>query len=223
MLASFYEVRPTAVITSLVIDSLTTYIPFRLLRPLSLAHSASTSKHSVPVPNSEIVTSADIQIYTTILAAVIYAVTLSISYSAFLPIYLVTYFEGIPSIAAAHSPSWIGILPVTLILGLAAKSFIFTPAVTSAPSIADAKGAAFNPATATLGDTFWHNTWGFSSRAKVVIKRTATLMLVTGVNTFIQTFVTIEGVEAPGAAVYSAVWVVAAGITGTALGLVGAV
>lgn len=46
-------------------------------------------------------------------------------------------------------------------------------------------------------------------------------MLVTGVNTFVQTFVTIEGVEATGAAVYSGVWVAAALFTGATLGLVG--
>jgi len=47
-------------------------------------------------------------------------------------------------------------------------------------------------------------------------------MLVSGVHTFVQTWVTIEGVEAKGAAAYSAVWVVAAGITGIALGVVSA-
>ncbi len=104
---------------------------------------------------------------------------------------------------------------------MAAKSFIFTPAASAAPSSADAKNTAFNPETATLGETFWHNAWGTSTRTKVVIKRTATLMLVTGVNTFVQTFVTIEGVEAAGAATYSAVWVAAALFTGTTLGLVG--
>ncbi len=57
----------------------------------------------------------------------------------------------------------------------------------------------------------------------MVIQRTATLMLVCGANTFIQTFVSIEGVEAPGAMAYSGVWVVAAGVTGAALGFVGAV
>jgi len=54
-----------------------------------------------------------------------------------------------------------------------------------------------------------------------VMKRTATLMFVSGVNTFVQVFVTIEGVEAPGAAAYAAVWVVAALVAGLSLGLVG--
>lgn len=57
----------------------------------------------------------------------------------------------------------------------------------------------------------------------MVITRTVTLMLVSGMNTFLQTLVTTEGVEALGALGYSAVWVVAAGVTGVALGVVGAV
>ncbi|KAG4432594.1 hypothetical protein IFR05_011919 [Cadophora sp. M221] len=221
LLGSFYEVSLRSVIFSLVIDTLTTYIPFRLLRPLSLAHSASTSKHSVAVRNKDIITSYTIQTYTTILAGAIYAVTLFTSYTTFLPVYLVTYFDGIRSIAAAHPNSLVTIFPTTFILGLAAKSFIFTPTVTAAPTAEDAKYAAFHPETATLGETFWYNVWGFSSRQKVMIKRTATLMLVTGVNTFVQTFVTIEGVEATGAVVYSGVWVAAAMITGITLGVVG--
>ena len=132
-----------------------------------------------------------------------------------------TYFNNIPSIAATHSSTPISLLPLTLVLGLAARSFIFTPATASSPSLADAKAATFNPATATLAETFEHNFWNYSSRTKIVIKRTATLMFVSGVNTFVQVFVTIEGVEAPGAAAYAGVWVVAALVAGLSLGYVG--
>jgi len=45
-------------------------------------------------------------------------------------------------------------------------------------------------------------------------------MVITGGNTFLETFVRMEAVEAVGAAGYSAVWVVAAGLTGSILGLV---
>jgi hypothetical protein len=80
----------------------------------------------------------------------------------------------------------------------------------------------FNPETATLAETLWYNVCGYSSRTKMVITRTVTLMLLSGVNTFVQTFVTMEGVEVRGALGYSAVWVVAGGVTGVALGFVGA-
>jgi len=53
--------------------------------------------------------------------------------------------------------------------------------------------------------------------------RTAALVLVSGVNTFVQSWVTIEGVEALGAAAYAGIWVVAPAISGVALGIVGAV
>jgi len=74
-----------------------------------------------------------------------------------------------------------------------------------------------------LGDTLWWNVWGFSDKTKVVIKRTAALVLVSGVNTFVQSWVTVEGVEPLGAAAYAGIWVVAAAISGGALGIVGAV
>ena len=48
-------------------------------------------------------------------------------------------------------------------------------------------------------------------------------MFVSGMHTFVQTWVTLEGVEAWGAVAYSVIWVVAAGTTGAALGLVCAV
>lgn len=220
LLSSFYNVRPLTVLLSLGIDVATTYIPFRLLRPLSRAHSASSH---VKVPNSEIITSPTIQAYTTILAGSIYALVLYTAYVSYLPVYLVTYFTNIPTIEAAHSATPITLFPLTFLLGLAAKSFIFTPAVAAVPSLADAKNAAFNPQTATLGEHFWFNVWGRSKRTKVVIQRTATLMLVSFTNTFVQTYVTIEGVEFEGAIAYAAVWATAAGIAGAALGIVGAV
>jgi hypothetical protein len=136
---------------------------------------------------------------------------------------LVTYFNNLPSIEAAHSATPISLLPLTLVLGLAARSFIFTPATASSPSVEKATSVAFNASTATLAETFEHNFWNYNLRTKVVIKRTATLMLVSGVNTFLHAFVTLEGVEAPGAAAYACVWVVAAFISGVSLGLVGAV
>ncbi|TAQ84231.1 hypothetical protein B7494_g7448 [Chlorociboria aeruginascens] len=221
LLGAFYDIRPTTVILSLVIDSLTTYIPFRLLRPLSAAHAASTSPHSTKVPNKDIVTDSSVQVYTTLLAAAIYSVTLYAAYTSYLPVYLVTYFSGIPSVAAAHSATPITLFPLMLVLGLATRSFIFTPSTASSSS--SSRATPFDPLTASFGRTLEYNFWGYSERTKVIIKRTAALVVVSGVNTFIQTFVTVEGVEATGAIAYSGVFAVAAAISGIALGIVGAV
>jgi hypothetical protein len=221
-------VSKTAVTLSLLIDVLATYIPFQLLRPLSLAHAASGTTRSpkgsvAVVPNEDIVNSASIQALTTTLASLIYATTLYGAYRTYLPVYLVTYFDAIPTIAAAHDASPLTLFPTTLLLGLACKSFIFTPAAASAPSRADARLRAFDPVTATLGETVWYNFCGFQSRTKMVMWRTVSLMLVSGGNTFLQTWMTVQGVEVTGAVAYSAVWVAAAAITGVALGVVGAV
>jgi hypothetical protein len=177
----------------------------------------------IEVPNKEILTSTSIQIYTTILAGAIYAVTLYTAYVSFLPVLLATYFSNIPTIAPAHASTPISLFPLSIFLGLAAKSFIFTPSVAVEPLLADAKTALFNPATASLWEHVVYNVWGYSKRTKVVIKRTAALMLVTGVNTFVQAFFTIEGVEAKGAAGFSLVWLAASGIAGAALGAVCAI
>lgn len=223
-MGTFYAISPTTILSSLAIDTLTTYLPFRLLRPLSPAHASSTSAKSIGVPNKDIVTDYTIQALITVLGGAIYSVTLFSAYSSFLPVALVTYFDNIPSIAAAHEATPITLIPLALVLGLAARSFIFTPATASSSSSpVDANTPGFNPATATLSETFVHNVWDYSPRTKIVIGRTATLMLVSFVNTFVQVFVTIEGVEPLGAVAYSSVWTVAALITGASFGLVGAV
>jgi len=173
-------------------------------------------RHAANVPNKEILTSTSIQVYTTLLASGIYSVALFTAYVSFLPVYLVTYFTNIKTIAAAHSATPITLFPETIILGLAAKAFIFSPAVATVPS----KKATLNPETATLLETFLYNVWGYEKRTKVVVQRTVTLMLVSGMNTFVETFVAIEGVEARGAIVFAGVWVVANGMAGVALGWV---
>lgn len=223
LLSSFYEIRPLTVLSSLLIDVVTTYLPFRLLRPLSAAHAATSTSDVAIVPNQPIVTDFTIQLLTTILAAAIYSVTLFGAYQLYLPVTLVTYFNDIPSIAKAHASSAIELFPVVFVLGAAARTFIFTPATATAPNSADARKTAFNPVTASFFETLRHNVWGYSKRSKIVISRTATLMLACGVNTFVQCYVTIEGVEPTGALGYAALWVLAAGFTGLSLGLVGAV
>lgn len=197
---------------------MTTYIPFRLLRDLSPEHASSSLSNKV-VNNQDIVTDFTIQALTTFLAASIYSVVTYAAYVTYLPVTLVEYFDDIPSVAAAHEQNYITLLPLTVIAGLAAKSFIFTPAA----SIRQEPEVEFDPITANFCETVKYNFWGFSTRAKTVIKRTLVLLIVTAVNTFVQVFGTIQGVHPTGAAAYTALWVVAAAVSGFALGVVGAV
>ncbi|OBR14171.1 hypothetical protein CH63R_02897 [Colletotrichum higginsianum IMI 349063] len=216
LIATFYNISPATAVSALGIEMLSTFVPFQLLRPLSGAHAGAKN-----VANREIITDIPIQIYTTILAAAIYSLTLFTAYKTYLPTTLVLYFEGLPSLAPAYTTNFLATLPVTIAFGIAARSFIFTPFVATGETDEDEKLAEFDPATATLGETLAWNIWGYTTREKVVILRTAVAMLVTGVNTYLQTFMTINGVESYGASLYAGAWVGAAFLTGVGLGFVG--
>ncbi|KAI2642639.1 hypothetical protein GGS21DRAFT_498873 [Xylaria nigripes] len=218
LLFAHYDTPPLVLVITVVIETLATYIPFRLLRPLSRVHSNPKA-----VPNSDILTDAPIVLLTTLLAGAIYSVTLLFAYTTYLPAYLVMYFVDLPSLVRAHESTYVGLLPVTIALGFAARVFIFTPAEATERTSTDEKIDAFNPGKATLGETLQWNFLGWSSRAKVAMKRTALVMAVTGIHTFLQTRLTISGVETIGALAWSSVWVLASGVTGLALSAVGGV
>ncbi|KAI9803652.1 MAG: hypothetical protein M1833_000564 [Piccolia ochrophora] len=212
LLSTFYGVSSPTIIISLTIDILTTSLPFRLFRPLSPAHHASTSP---TVPNRSIIADTPLSLTTTLLATAIYAITLYTSLTTFLPTHLVTYFTGLRSLSAAYAPA----LPVLVLnllpAGYAAREYLFTATAGFAQSASKPRASSpFNPATASLRETLAWNVWGYAPRSKFLLKRTATLMLVTGLNTWVHTYVTVDGVESAGAAGWSGVWVVAAGLTG---------
>ncbi|KAI0180979.1 hypothetical protein GGR52DRAFT_13701 [Hypoxylon sp. FL1284] len=210
LLYAFYETPASALLLTLAIETSATYVPFRLLRPLSTAHADPAR-----APNAEIVADRPIALLTALLAGAVYSVTLFFAYATYLPSYLVVHFAGLPSVASAHEASYVGLLPVTLVLGSAARSFVFAPADEAA------RAQRFDPAAASLRDTVRWNFWGWSAQAKVVIRRTALLMLASGVGTFVQTRMTVDGVETPGAAAWASVWVLAAAVTGLGLAAVG--
>lgn len=177
----------------------------------------------IPIHNRDIITDYSIQCLTTILAATIYSVTLYAAYATFLPVSLVSFFDDIPSIAAAHSASIPSLLPLSLILGIASRSFIFTPATAALPYLKDAREAAFDPIQAGLWEHIVHNFWGWSTRTKIVLGRTFIVMILSATTCFVQTYFTIEGVAYDGAVGYAIIWAVAGVITGLSLGVVGAV
>ncbi|KAI9809500.1 MAG: hypothetical protein M1827_006806 [Pycnora praestabilis] len=195
------------------------YLPFRFLRPLSPTHNATAPKSAVA--NHSIINDLPVRIYTTLLAASIYSVVVYASYYTWLPVYLVVHFDGMRNISAAHSAAVPALLASFVPIGYAAREFIFTPSTGARMDRGDAIASAFNPATATLGETVWHNVWGYPKRTKVIIERTATLVVVSGLNTWLQTYVTIEGAEGSGAAGWSGVWAAAGALTGAVLWWVG--
>lgn len=201
------------------VDIVSSFLPFLLVRQLSGAHSAAPG-----VDNREIVADRGIQLLTSLLSGFILNVTLFLASMAFLPTVLVVHFNNIRTIipavdAAPASPSS---LVLSLLFGIAARTFIFTPLLTTPRYEQEEKELAeFDPAAATLGETVVYNIWGFTSRTKVSIKRTGLAMLFTGLGTYFQCALGIQGVESVGAAVYASIFVVATAVTGLILQYVG--
>ncbi|KAI1267424.1 hypothetical protein F5Y18DRAFT_337536 [Xylariaceae sp. FL1019] len=218
LLFAHYDTPALPILLTLSVETIATYIPWHLMRSLSRAHAKPAT-----APNADILTDTPITLLTTLLAGAIYSVALLFAYATYLPTYLVLYFNDLISVVRAHDTNYIGLLPVTLILGFAARTFIFTPATSAKRTEADEKNEAFDPVKASLKDTVWWNVWGWSTQAKVAIRRTALLCAATGLNTFLQTRLTVNGVETAGAAAWSSVWVLASAVTGLALGAVGSV
>ncbi len=224
LLYAFYEVPAQALLLSLAIETVATYLPFRLLRPLSSAHAEPSR-----APNAEIVSDRPIALLTTLLAGAIYSVTLFLAYLFYLPEQMAAHFRGLPTLAPAHGRSLAmlaaTLLPATLPLGFAARAFVFTPAGATRQDAARRRAVEeFDPATASLAETVrWNLWWGWADQTRAVVRRTILLTIVTGANAFLHAHLSVRGVEAPGAVAWAAVWVVAAAFTGLGLGIVGSV
>lgn len=212
---AFYSLSPATALSALAVDIVSASVPFYFLRPLSAVH-----RHAASLPNRELV-DLPLQLLTTALSTGIYTVTLVLSLRFVLPRILVLYFSGLPTVEPAYTASYATVLPVTLLFGAAASTFIFAPFATTGKAKEDDKISQFDPAAASLGQTVWWNFWGYTAKTKVVIRRTAITTLVTGVNTYLACSKTINGVDPAGASAYAAVWVFAALCTGVGLGMVG--
>ena len=206
-------------ISCLFIDIMTTYLPFRLLREVSPTHNDHAPKSLVS--NRSVINDLAVRLYTTLLGAGIYGVVVFGSFGTWLPVYLVTHFDGLKDISAAHSAAFPLLIFSFLPIGYAAREFMFTAATGAKPDARDQELARFNPATATLGQTVMYNLFGYSKRTRTFIQRTATVALVGGLHTWLQLYVAIEGTEGLGAAGWSMLWSSAALLTGTAYWWVG--
>lgn len=226
----FYGIRALTAGAYLAVEVASASLPFLLLRGLSGAHSAARG-----TPNRDIVADRSIQVLTSLQAALAYSVVLFLAGRYLLPTNLVLYFQGIPTIQPAADATFLGLGgggdPITitsqllsLVCGLAARSFIFTPLVTTPQQTdEDQENAAFDPVHATLAQTVKWNLWGYTTRTKVSLARTAVAMLFSAVGTYLDTAVGIAGVEPQGAVVYAGVWVAAALVTGLSLRYVGSI
>ncbi|KAG6033978.1 hypothetical protein E4U41_006731 [Claviceps citrina] len=215
LLSAFYGLSSASAISALAIDVLSIAVPFYLVLPLSRTDGSASRQY-----NREIL-DVPMQILTTLLSTGIYTVTLVLSLRFLLPRILAVYFSGLPTLEPAYSASYTDVLPVTLLFGLAASTFIFAPFATTERVKDDAAIDQFDPVNASLGQTVQWNFWGYTAKTKVVVRRTVAAAVVTGVGTFLACTHGMYGIEPAGAAGYASVWVASALLAGVALGFVG--
>lgn len=131
------------------------------------------------------------------------------------------YFTGVATLVPAYEASYTTVLPVTIIFGLAASTFIYAPFAATGKTKEDDKIDEFDPVSASLGQTVWWNFWGYKTKTKVVIRRTVVAIAVSAINTYLACTMTIYGVEPRGAIAYAGVWAFAALWAGIGLGFAG--
>ncbi|KFY51703.1 hypothetical protein V497_08914, partial [Pseudogymnoascus sp. VKM F-4516 (FW-969)] len=211
LLHYFYNAPATSSLISLTITILSTTVPVALIPPPASKRRAAASAEK-EAPEAD----CGVQVLTTLLAACIHSIVLASSYATFLPTTLVTYFDNLPSVVAAHTSSFISLLPLTLLSGNAARSFILAP---STLALSTTK-PEFDAVNSDLGEHVKYNLCGYSARMKEVLRRTAVLAGLGGVNTFALVR-GVGGVENWGAGVYAGVWAAAVVVSGVVLGVVG--
>lgn len=219
LLGAFYNISPITIITCLAVDSITAYVPLSLLRNTLPTHQWKAPRGTVA--DRAVVNDVPARLLVSLLAAAIYGLAVLGSFASWLPVYLVIHFDGIRDISAAHNASLPLLISLFLPIGAAAGEFLFRASQGTKPDAHDVQNASFNPETASLSQTLAYNLWGFSARTRALIKRTLTVVVITGLHTWLQTYVAIEGVEAYGAAGWSAVWSLAAALTGLVFWWVG--
>ncbi|KAK5165897.1 uncharacterized protein LTR77_008821 [Saxophila tyrrhenica] len=225
LLHSYYALPLAPLTFSLLTDILVTALPFALLAPLTRAHDPLTPRTS----NQALATDASILLLTSAMAASIFATTFYLSHHALdLGVFLISHFDNLASMSA-HDLSIAQLLPWFAVPGFAACAFLFRPTIAAAgtsvtpPRLSTRKPKRFNPATATLGETFAYNLGygesGWSRRAEVLAKRTAVLSAGAFVNTAVRVFATVEGTDLGGAMGYAGMWAGACVVVAVGFGM----
>ena len=194
-------------------------IPFLLLRRISPPHHPSTAAKGT-LRNRPILTDPWTTISTSLLATAIFAVLLELAFATYLPTWLITHFDHVRDLSAAHlGAAGLPTLLLSLLpAGYAAHEFLFV----SSTGVRQSPDYVFEPKTAGFREHVFHNAWGwYSNRQKDLIGRTLLLAALVEGETIIQTWGTIKGVELVGAAGYATFWGAAVCVVGAVFDWVG--
>lgn len=206
LLSTFYGIRPTTTLASFAITLLSTTIPFILLRRTNPFHQPRTAPQG-SISNRAILTDTPTTIYTILAAASIYSVFLYISFATWLPVHLVSHFDGIRDLRIAHSgPAGLPLLLLNLLpAGYAARDFLFVSS-TGASQPLESRPPK-ESSDEYLIESIYRRTWGqLSSKTRTLTSRTVVLASMVMLNTIVQVAGTIEGASICGAVGWGAIW-----------------
>jgi len=225
LLFYFYRIRPTTVITSFAIDIISMTVPFMLLRRPNAVHSLSNSS-SRPVSNRSILQDRPTAIYTSVAASSTFAVLLYISFSTWLPVFLVTHFDGIPDITATHAgPAGLPAMFFSLLpAGYAARDLLFLNSAGWSPEPESSGAKPSSNSKEYLVASLYRRTWGrLRAKTRILLLRTIALASMMVLNTIVRVWGTIKGVDIVGATGWGSIWAVAALVIGLTFGWIEAV
>ncbi|OCK76692.1 hypothetical protein K432DRAFT_335209 [Lepidopterella palustris CBS 459.81] len=205
LLLTYYTIPRSALALRLAIEVASVALPTKLLRPRSVIHNPNAP--SAAVPNRILINSFQVMASCTVLAAGSYALAIYAASYFGLPTFIVQHFEVV-TVANAHESTIFSLAILFIPVGWAAQMFLLTPSWGAQTKLGDAAASAFNPTTASLGETVKHNVWGWSKRTKALAKQTAVVLVMVYVNT-VHKVSTLEGTDPIGAVGYAGIWVAA--------------
>lgn len=188
-----------------------------LFRRPHAVHDPSKARAD-PTSKRDIIQDRQTILYTSVAGATIFAVIMYLSFSTWLPGFLVTHFDGIPDIRTAYAgPAGLPIWIITLLpAGYAARELLF---VSSTGWSLDREGEEHHRSEREgeyLVTSLYNRTWAsLSPKTRILISRTVVLATMTLLNTVVQVAGTIQGAEVVGATGWGAIWAVAALSIGT--------
>ena len=210
LLYSFYGVEPSAVLTTFAIEIVSKTIPFFLFRGPNSVHALS-SPRGAEIANREILQDYPTAIFASGGAAALYTIVIYLSFNTWLPVHLVTYFDGIRDISLVHSgpAGFPKVLTQIFLVGYAAYDFLF----------ASSAGWSAKPDSSTeqpvregeyLITSLYKRTWStLSPKGKILASRSLILATITLLNTVIAGTGSIRGIELMGSVGWGSLWAVA--------------
>ncbi|KAK2742380.1 hypothetical protein FQN55_007914 [Onygenales sp. PD_40] len=254
LLLKFYGIRPTTLLTVCLITLFSNTLPFRIFRQPNAIHKSSqlTTSRTTTAPavsikahqDETILADTPTKVYTTLIATSVLTFTLYSSFATWLPTYLVSHFDGLPDLRAAHAgPQGFVSLFITLLpAGWVLRDFLFVSPIAEA-QLEEMKEVTEEAEhkhprqerTAEEEEEGWkagellvlylyRKYWvSLPTKTRVLVAHTVALAVMMLLNTVVQVVGTISGAEMEGALGWGMIWSLATGVTGWLFGWIGGV